>query len=254
MTEKTTPRTTRLSGTGFAVIPASLFDAGLSPGAIAVAAYLYRLAGTDGSCWPSQGRIGKAVGLTPKPVRAHLDELERVGIIVVREAREGGGCTYSLATSTQRENLPTPRENLPTPPGEKLPTTTKEPLTTIPCKAASAPAPASSPASAKASLEKVSYALLTQVADIFASAMSSPAELVRGRVGGVLKRLLPHYLPEQLVESATAYCRATRPAYLSPTAWASKVGAYLPKPEQAWPKTKSGHDILREIERARAER
>lgn len=57
-------------------LPNQIFNMGLSPGELAVYAYLKRCSNIrTGECWPSYKKIGQAVGMTKRSVKKYVELL-----------------------------------------------------------------------------------------------------------------------------------------------------------------------------------
>lgn len=221
----------QLAGHGYAVIPVGLFDSGLTCGAIAVAAYLSSVSGAHGTAFPSQARIGRAVGLTRKSVRGHLDDLETAGIISSDDSGASGVRVYKMESKgwvkiTQgwvKTTHQTGTDSL-------LVLNTNTNTTSV-------------------SANTLSPDVVFSLAECFAKSMSCPVKVIIARVGKVAKTLAENYLPAQLIESAAEYCRVTEPRYISPNSWAARVGQYLPRPDAPGaPKVKSVWELDAELD------
>ena len=93
----------------FDLMPQFIFEMGLSAGAIAVWLYLHRCAGDNRKAFPSQTTIGKALGgMTPKTVRAKLEELEAADMVSSHWGGSAKTKSYVLSVPRQFENDLTP--------------------------------------------------------------------------------------------------------------------------------------------------
>lgn len=72
----------------------------IKPTGFAVYSYLLRLADAEGHCWPTQGAIADAVGISDRQVRTVLNTLIEVGLIAIGRRDEDGidrrGTLYTI--------------------------------------------------------------------------------------------------------------------------------------------------------------
>jgi hypothetical protein len=82
---------------GYGIVAKSVMrDTSLSPEAKAIYAYLCSYSGSDGSCFPSVGRMAYELGMSEQRLKKHRKQLEEAGYITIERRRENGKQTSNL--------------------------------------------------------------------------------------------------------------------------------------------------------------